>query len=114
MATQYADRAFLSVNGIPIADLQSMNLNNNYNARVVPNMTADGYNTGFVQGNHDIDIDFEIAVENALASPKIEEIDFTNNSVALNIVMGNPSSDHYVCQGLFRKTMKESTPGIGQ
>ena len=108
---QYADRAFLSMNNAKIADLQSMNLNSNYNAKPVPNMTADGYNTGFVQGNHDIDIDFEVAIENALASPKPEEIDFSANSVQLNIVVG---ADQYVAQGLFRKTAKTSTPGIGQ
>ena len=111
MGLQYADRAFLSVNNAKIADLQSMNLNSNYNAKAVPNMTADGYNTGFVQGNHDIDVDFEVAIENALASPKIEEIDFTANSVQLNVVVG---ADQYVVQGLFRKTTKISTPGIGQ
>jgi hypothetical protein len=111
MATLYADRAFLSVNGAKIVDLQSMNLNNNYNAKAVPNMTTDGYNTGFVQGNHDIDIDFEVAIENALASPKIEEIDFGANSVQLNVMVG---ADQYVAQGLFRKTSKTSAAGIGQ
>jgi hypothetical protein len=111
MATQYADRSFLSINGAKIADLQTMNLNNNYNAKAVPNMTADGYNTGFVQGNHDIDVDFEIAIQNALSSPKIEEIDFTANSVQLNVIVG---ADQYIVQGLFRKTSKTSTPGIGQ
>lgn len=111
MATRYADRAFLSVNGAKVLDLQSANLNNNYNAKAVPNMTTDGFNTGFVQGNHDIDLDFEVAVRNQLATPKIEEIDFENNSVQINFVCG---ADQYVCSGIFRKTAKMSAAGIGQ
>lgn len=92
-------------------DLQSCTLNSNYNAKPVPNMTTDGYNTGFVQGNHDIDLEFEVAIENGLASPKPEEVDFTNNAVSIGVVVG---ADHYVVQGIFRKTSKVSVPGIGQ
>jgi len=86
-------------------------MNLNYNAKAVPNMTPDGFNTGFVQGNLDCDIDFEIAVENLNATPKIEELPFDTADVALNFVCG---ADQYICSGLFCKTMKEAASGIGQ
>lgn len=110
MATKYADRAFLSVNGAKIADLQSANMNRNFNAKAVNSMTPDGYNRGFVQGNLDCDIDFEIAVQNALATPKLESINYDKSDVAITWICG---ADQYIASGLFKKTVKDSSSGIG-
>ncbi len=44
MTTKYADRAFLSMNGARIADVQSASLKQNQNAKAVGTMTPDGFN----------------------------------------------------------------------
>ena len=110
MATVYADRAFISVNGAPLIDVQSASLKRNYNAKAVPNMTNDHFNTGFVQGNTDIDIDVEVAVQNTLASPKLESLPFATADIALNFVCG---ADQYVASGLFMKNTDQNASGIG-
>lgn len=110
MATRYADRVFLSVGGVEIQDMQSCSLKVNKNSRAVPSMTRNGKNRGFVRGNVDIDITFTIAILNTLASPKIENIDFEANDVALNFVCG---ADIYTATGLFDKDTDTSAGGIG-
>lgn len=110
MATKYADRAFISVNGARIADLQSASLRQNFNARPVPTMTDDGFNRGFVQGNRDIDITMTVAVQNQLARPKLEAIDFEGNDVQLTFLVGQ---EIFIATGLFIKDTDDSAGGIG-
>jgi hypothetical protein len=110
MATTYADRAFISVNGAPMIDIQSASLKRNFNAKAVPSMTPDKFNRGFVQGNTDIDIDVEVAVQNTLASPKLESLPFATADIALTFVCG---ADQYVASGLFMKTTDQNASGIG-
>lgn len=111
MTTRYADRAFISVNGARIADVESASLKQNKNAKVVPTMTPDGYNRGFVQGNTDFDINVVIAVQNQLARPKLEAIDYENNDVQLTFVCG---ADQYICTGLFNKDTEDNAGGVGE
>lgn len=111
MTTKYADRAFLSINGAPIADVASANLKQNHNAKVVPTMTPDGFNRGYVQGNRDIDITLTLEVQNQLSRPKMEEIDYENNSVQLTFVFG---ADQLVATGLFLKDNDDSAGGVGE
>jgi len=110
MATKYADRAFLSINGARLSDIQSASLKQNKNARVVPSMTPDGFNRGFVQGNTDIDVTLQLAVQNLLSRPKLEAIDYENNDVQLTFVVG---ADQYICTGLFLKDTDDNAGGIG-
>lgn len=110
MATKYADRAFISVNGARIADVQSSSLRQNKNARVVPSMTPDGYNRGFVQGNTDIDITLQIAVQNALSRPKLEAIDYENSDVQLTYIVG---AEQFIATGLFLKDAEDNAGGVG-
>jgi hypothetical protein len=110
MATKYADRAFISVNGTPLADVQSATLRQNRNARAVPSMTRDRFNKGFVEGNTDIDISLVLAVQNGLASPKLDQINFEEADVAINFVCG---ADTYVASGLFNKDTDLAAGGIG-
>ena len=107
----YADRAFISINGARIADVQSATLRQNFNAKPVPTMTPDQFNTGFVKGNVDIDITMQIAVEQSLARPKIEALDFANNDVQLTFYVG---SDQYVATKLFPKDTEDAASGIGE
>lgn len=110
MAMKYADRAFISINGARIADVQSASLRQNKNARVVPSMTPDGFNRGFVQGNRDIDITVQIAVENQAPRPKLENINYEENDVQLTFVVG---ADQYVATGLFNKDAEDNAGGVG-
>lgn len=110
MATKYADRAFISINGARLADIQSASLKQNQNARVVPSMTPDGFNRGFVQGNKDIDISLTLAVQNQLTRPKLEAIDYENNDVQLTFVVG---ADQFIATGLFLKDVDDNAGGVG-
>ena len=110
MSTKYADRAFISINGAPIADVQSASLKQNHNAKPVPSMTRDGYNRGFTRGNTDIDITLALALDNNLPRPKLESIDFEANDVQLTFVVG---SDQFIATGLFLKDNDDSAGGVG-
>lgn len=111
MAMKYADRAFVSVNGNNILDLQSSSLKQNKNARQVKSMTPDGFDRGFVQGNVDCDISAVVAVENLLASPKLEDIDYSANDVAITYICG---ADQYTAKGVFLKDVDMSASGVGE
>lgn len=110
MSTKFADRAFITVNGSRLADLQSASLKINRNARAVPSMTRDGWNKGFVQGNTDVDITCTIAVQNLLASPKLEVINFETSDIAISFECG---ADIYSAVGIFLKDVDQSAGGIG-
>ncbi len=111
MATKFADRGFISVNGTPIEDVKNVKLARNPNAKAVSTMTRNGRNKGYVAGNLDILITFSIAIENLLARPKLESIDYEANDVALVLEIG---ADQYVCTGLFPGPVDDGAPGTGQ
>lgn len=110
MAIRYADRAFISINGARVVDLQSATLKQNHNRKVVPTMTPDGFNRGFAQGNRDIDITITIAVQNQLARPKFEAINYESSDVQCTFVVG---SDQYIATGLFLKDNDDNSGGVG-
>jgi len=110
MSTKYADRAFISINGARLADIQSASLKVNQNRRPVPSMTPDRFNRGFVEGNKDIDITLSLAVQQGLARPKLEAIDYNTNDVQLTFVCG---ADQYIATGLFLKDSDDNAGGIG-
>jgi hypothetical protein len=110
MATKYADRAFISINGARLADIQSASLKQNKNAKAVPTMSNDGFNRGFVQGNTDIDVTIAIAVQNQLSRPKLEAIDYEANDVQLTFICG---AELFVAIGLFNKDVEDSAGGVG-
>jgi hypothetical protein len=111
MATKYADRAFISVNGARISDVESAELKQNNNAKIVPTMTTDNFNRGFVQGNRDIDVTLTIALQNKLARPALENIDYEAADVQLTFISG---IQQWVCTGLFLKDVTDSSPGVGE
>lgn len=111
MATKYCDRAFISVNGTRLADLQSASLKQNKNAKAVPSMTNDGFNRGFVQGNTDIDITVALAVQNTLARPKLEAIDYESNDVQITWIAG---TELFIATGVFLKDAEDNAGGVGE
>ena len=110
MSTKYADRAFISVNGARIADVQSSQLRQNHNRKNVPSMTNDGFDRGFVQGNRNIDVVLQIAVLNKLARPKLESIDYENSDVSITYLIG---ADQFICTGVFLKDNEDNASGVG-
>jgi hypothetical protein len=98
------------MNGAKFADLQTADLNLDYRAKAVDSMTEDEFNVGYVKGNMQIDLNFEIAIQNALSTPKAESIDFTNNSVQITWICGQ---DQWVVTGVFIKTAKNAASGVG-
>lgn len=110
MAVRYADRAFLSVNGARLADLESASLKQNKSRRPVPTMTNDGYNRGFVEGNWEIDISASIAVQNQLARPKLEALDYENNDIQITLQFG---ADIWVAGKIFLKDTSDDSSGVG-
>ncbi len=110
MAIRYADRAFISLNGARIIDVQSAQLKQNHNRKAVPSMTTDGFNRGFVQGNRDIDITLSIAVQNQLSRPKFESIDNENNDVQITFIVG---AEQFIATGVFLKDNDDNSGGVG-
>lgn len=110
MAVVYADRAFLAVNGVNIADLQSSSVRQNFNARPVDTMTPNKFNRGFVQGNTHIDVGLSLAVQKNLARPKIDQIDFEANDISIHYFVG---ADEYVVGGCFKKDAADTSSGVG-
>jgi hypothetical protein len=108
---RYADRLFMSVNGQSIVDLKSCTVKQNHNRKAVHTMTPDRYNRGFVQGNIDIDITAVLAVENQLARPKFDGIDYENNDVQITAVFG---SDQLVLSGVFLKDNDDNSANVGE
>ena len=110
MAVKYADRAFITVNGGRVEDVQSASVRQNYNSRAVPSMTRDRFNKGFVEGNTDIDINLVVAVRNQTARPKLDQIDYETNDVQISFQAG---SELFTTTGLFRKDTEDNAGGIG-
>jgi len=110
MATVYADRAFLAVNGVALVDIQSSSLRQTYNAKPVDTMTNDKFNRGFVQGNTHIDISLSLAVQKTLARPKVDQIDFEQNDISVHYFVG---ADEFVATGCFKKDASDDAGGVG-
>jgi hypothetical protein len=111
MATKYADRAFISINGTRVGDVQSASLKQNLSSKEVASMTPDGFNRGFVRGNTVIDITLAIAVQNQLARPKFEQINYETADVQLTFECG---AELFVATGLFLKDVEDNAGGVGE
>lgn len=110
MSTIFADRAFISVNGVELLDVESASLKQSDGTKSVPTMTRNRRNKGFVKGNREIDIALAIAVQNRLGSPKLEAIDFESNDVALTFECGG---DRYTAVGLEFVDVSQDASGVG-
>ena len=116
MTVRYADRAFIKVSGLVVAEVQSATLKQNYNRKVVPCMTANGRNTGYIQGNVEIDVTVSIANTNQLSRPKFESLNYEKNAVSIVFLVGstpsNPST-FYTATGVFLKDVDDAAGGVG-
>lgn len=106
----YADRARMYVNGVELLDVQSVTVNLNDSTKVVPTMTADRRNKGWTRGNREITVSCEVAVQDKLASAKLENIDYDSQDVSMLFQQG---ADKYLLKSLCVNTMAQSASGVG-
>lgn len=110
MSTLFADRGFISINGVEILDVESITVKVSDGTKHVPTMTRNRRFTGTVKSNREISCNFSVAVQNSLASPKIEMIDFQANNVALTFEHG---ADKYTLVGMDFVDVDQSASGVG-
>jgi len=110
MGTLYADRMFLSINGVELTDVESASVKKTDGTKTVPTMSRNRRNKGFVKGNREIDLNVVVAVQNKLASPKLEDIDYENQSVALTVEHGG---DRYTFTDIEYVDDDQSASGVG-
>ena len=110
MGVLYADRGFVSINGVEVLDVESITVRISDGTKFVPTMTRDRRHKGTVKGNRDVSCNFAAAVQNALGSPKLESIDYQNNDVALTFEHG---ADRYTLVGIDFVDTEQSAGGVG-
>lgn len=110
MGNLYIDRGFISINGVEVLDVQDITLRMNDNTKYAPTMSRDRRYKGTVKGNRDINVHVGTAVQAALGSPKLENIDYISQSVALTFEHG---ADRYTLVGLDHVDAEQSAPGVG-
>jgi hypothetical protein len=110
MGTLYTDRGFISVNGVEVLDIESITVRTSDNTKYVPTMTQNRRYKGTVKGNRDINVNFVVAVQNTLGTPKLESIDYQANDVALTFAHG---ADRYTLTGLDFVDDEQAAPAVG-
>lgn len=110
MGTLYADRGFVSVNGVEVVDVESITVRVSDGTKYVPTMTRNRRHKGTVKGNRDINVNFAIAVQNKLGTPKLESIDYESNSVAMTFEHG---ADRYTLVNLDFVDDEQAASGVG-
>lgn len=110
MSQLYSDRGFLSINGVSVLDVESITVRMSDGTKHVPTMTRNRRFSGTVKGNREISCNFAIAVQNLLATPKIEQIDYQNNNVALTFEQG---ADIYTLVNMDFVDVEQSASGVG-
>lgn len=110
MGNLYVDRAFITLNGVEVIDVESASCKRSYGTKTVPTMTRNRRNKGTVKGNLEISLAVTIAVQSTLATPKLEEIDYNSQSVALTYEHGG---DRYTFTDLDIVDDDQSASGVG-
>lgn len=110
MSTLYTDRGFLSLNGLPILDIESITMRMSDGTKHVPTMTRNRRFTGTVKSNREISASFSLAVQNTLGTPKLEKIDYQANNVAMTFEHGG---DRYTLTNADHVDVEQSASGIG-
>lgn len=110
MSTVYADRGFISINGVEVLDVENIQMRVSDGTKFVPTMTRNRRHKGVVKGNRDINLSFAVAVQNKLGTPKLEGIDYETADVALTFEHG---ADRYTCTGLDYVDSTQDASGVG-
>lgn len=110
MATLYADRGYVSVNGVEVLDVESINMRQADGTQTVKTMTRNRRAKGYVKGNREISGSLVVAVQNQLGTPKLESIDYEANDVALTFEHGG---DRYTAVGFNLADVDQAASGVG-
>lgn len=110
MATLYADRGFVSVNGVEVLDVESITMRQSDGTATVKTMTRNRRAKGYVKGNREITGTLVVAVQNQLGTPKLESIDYEENDVALTFEHGG---DRYTATGFDLGETAQDASGVG-
>lgn len=110
MGVLYADRGFVSINGVEALDVENITLKVADGTKMVETMTRNRRYKGTVKGNRKLDVSFALAVQNTLGTPKLESIDYNSQSVALTFEHG---ADRYSVTGLDFVDMEQAASGVG-
>lgn len=73
-------------------------------------MTPDKFNRGFVQGNTDIDITIQLALQNQLSRPKLDQVDYEAADVQITFIAG---AEQFIATGVFAKDAEDNAGGVG-
>lgn len=106
----YADRGFVSVNGVELQDVESITVKQSDGTKYVPTMTRNRRHKGTVKGNREINVSLSVAVQLQLGTPKLEDLDYTNNNVSLTFEHGG---DRYTLTGLDIVDTDQGASGVG-
>ena len=98
------------VNGVEVLDIQSITVNVDDRTKIVETMTSDRRNKGWTRGNRGITFTCETAVQDRLASSKLEAIDYDSQDVSVQFQQG---ADKYLLKGVCMNTMSQSASGVG-
>lgn len=110
MGTLYIDRGFVSVNGVEVLDVTDITLRVADGTKYVATMTRNRRNKGYTKGNREINGHVGTAVQSGLGSPKLENIDYDSQDVALTFEHGG---DRYTLVGMNHANMEQSAPAVG-
>lgn len=110
MSQMYADRIFVAVNGFEMIDVQSVQSKHNFNRKAVSTMSRNRRNRGHVQGNLEINLTIQVAVQNLVARPKFDSIDYEANDVAITCIFG---AEQFTYLGCFLQDNDDNGSGVG-
>lgn len=110
MGVLYIDRGFISINGVQVLDVESISMKVSDETKPVGTMTRNRRGKGFVKSNRTITTSFAVAVQSTLGTPKIEQIDFNSQSVALTFEHGG---DRYSLTDLDFADVEQGASGVG-
>lgn len=110
MGVLYIDRMFVSINGVEVLDVESADLKVSDGTKYVETMTRNRRHKGTVKGNRSISGTIAIAVQSQLGTPKLENIDYNSQDVALTMEHGG---DRYTLTGVDFVDMDQSAAGVG-
>lgn len=98
---EYADRAFVTINGIAAADVQTANVARTQNLTRVETMTRNKRSAGFKKGNLGVTGSLEVAIKKLQAAIDLAIID---PSVEVNLIF-EVGGDRYTVKDLAESDM---------
>lgn len=110
MGVLYIDRGFISINGVEVLDVQDIAFRWNDGTKYTPTMNRKRRHKGTVKGNREYNVHVGTAVQSTLATPKLENIDYNGQSVALTFEHGG---DRYSLTDLDHVDGEQAASGVG-